>query len=374
MSEPPLARLLIVDDEEKHMKALRDTLQDQGYSTSGFTSATQAIAALAAEPFDLLLTDMMMPEMDGITFLNRALAIDPHLVGIVMTGQGSIDTAVQAMKAGALDYILKPFKLSAILPVLSRALAVRKLRLENLALETRVRERTSELEAANQDLEAFSYSVSHDLQAPLRHIRSYVQILKTDEEDRLSPEGRQFLTSVLESSGRMAALISSLLEFARVGRTELRRYEFSVQEVVEEVLRELKPDLEGREINWQVEPLPQVLADRTMLKQVWVNLIANAVKYSRHRRPAVIQIGCRTHGTEFEFFVRDNGAGFDMRYADRLFGVFQRLHGPAEFEGTGIGLANVRRIITRHGGRTWAEAKVDQGAVFYFSLNRSANK
>jgi hypothetical protein len=313
-----------------------------------------------------------MPEMNGIALLEMALKIDPNLVGIMMTGQGSIDSAVQAMKAGALDYILKPFNLTAILPVLSRALAVRRLRMDNVALERRVRERTTQLEAANQELEAFSYSVSHDLRAPLRHISAYVQLLERSTESNLSAEDRGLLKRASESAARLRTLIDNLLEFARMSR-ELNRNRFRSHELVEEVRRELARDTEGRVIQWEVEELPEVVADRAMLKQVWTNLLSNALKYSRHRQPAVIQIGCRTKQIEFEFYVRDNGVGFDMQYAEKLFGVFQRLHPAEDFEGTGIGLANVRRIVIRHGGKTWAEAKADEGATFYFTLPRSGS-
>jgi light-regulated signal transduction histidine kinase (bacteriophytochrome) len=158
-----------------------------------------------------------------------------------------------------------------------------------------------------------------------------------------------------------------------MNRTEVRRAQVRTNELLEDVLQEVNRDTVGREIRWEIEPLPPVIADRSMLKQVWTNLLSNAVKYSRARQPAVIRVGCRANATEFEFYVRDNGAGFDMQYATKLFGVFQRLHPAEEFEGTGIGLANVRRIVTRHGGKIWAEAKVDEGATFYFTLPKLNN-
>jgi two-component system, sensor histidine kinase and response regulator len=367
MPTPPLARLLIVDDEESQMKALCETLCEEGYQTTGFTSAKEALEALGKQSFDLVLTDLMMPEMSGIALLEAATQRDPELVGIVMTGQGTIETAVQAMKTGALDYILKPFKLSVVRPVLSRALEVKQLKKDKAALEIRVRERSAELEALNQELEAFSYSVSHDLRAPLRHIRSFIQLLG-GEAGSLSPEGRQLLERTNESADAMDKLITNLLEFARMGRTDLHRTSISTGDLVKEVMQEVSRDAQGRDIRWEIEALPQVVADRTLLKQVLVNLVSNAVKYTRGRNPTIIRIGGRQQSAEAEFHVSDNGAGFDMRYADRLFGVFQRLHSATEFEGTGIGLASVRRIITRHGGRTWAEAKPGEGASFYFTL------
>jgi signal transduction histidine kinase len=367
MTGPPLARLLIVDDEEAQMKALCETLHEEGYETIGFNSPLDAVKAIESQRFDLLLTDLMMPEMSGIELLEAALRHDPDLVAIVMTGQGTIETAVRAMKLGALDYVLKPFKLSVVRPVLSRALALRQLRLDKATLELRVRERSAELEAVNQELEAFSYSVSHDLRAPLRHIKSFLQLLQ-DEAASLSSAGRGLLERTAESAEAMDKLISCLLEFARTSRADIRRKSFSTRKLVDEVVGEL--DLSAREIRWEIEPLPEVIADPALLKQVWFNLLSNAVKYTIRRKPAVVHIACRHHPEEFEFRVIDNGAGFDMKYVDRLFGVFQRLHEETEFEGTGIGLANVRRIIARHGGRTWAEAKIGEGATFYFTLPR----
>jgi signal transduction histidine kinase len=360
-----------VDDEAAQMTALCQTLDEEGYSTTGFTSAKEALAALHDQQFDLVLSDLMMPEVDGIALLRAAHEIDGNLVAIVMTGHGTIDTAVEAMKAGALDYILKPFKLSAILPVLSRALAVRRLRKENRDLQDRVRERTMDLEAANKELEAFSYSVSHDLRAPLRHILGFAGMLETKAASILDGKNLHYLNSISESATQMGRLIDDLLTFSRMGRAEMQRTQCNMNELVDEVLREMSCDTQGRNIDWKLDPLPEVSVDRALLKQVWVNLLSNAVKYTRDRNPAEVKVGWKKRDQEHEFYVKDNGAGFDMEYADKLFGVFQRLHSAKEFEGTGIGLANVRRIISRHGGQTWAEGKPGAGATFYFSLPQS---
>ena len=363
-----LARLLIVDDEEAQMRALRDTLAHEGYETTGFSSATAALEALGQGRFDLLLTDLMMPEMSGIALLQAAQQRDSELVGVVMTGQGTIDTAVQAMRAGALDYILKPFRLSVVRPVLARALTIRQLRMEKAALQARERERSAELEALNQELEAFSYSVSHDLRSPLRHIKGYLQLLSGQEAASLSADGRHLLERVIQSADGMDRLIIALLDFAKMGRADLRPTRIDTRQAVDEVIRDLSPDAQGREIQWDIQSLPAVLADPALFKQVWMNLLSNALKYTRQSRPAVIQVGARAQPAEIEFYVRDNGAGFDMKYAQKLFGVFQRLHHQDQFEGTGVGLASVRRIITRHGGRTWAQARLGEGATFYFTL------
>jgi len=370
MADTPLVKILIVDDEAAQMKALCSTLKSHGYETTGFVSAQAALAVIEEGKFDLLLTDLMMPEMNGIALLQAAREKDVNLVGVIMTGEGTIATAVEAMKSGAFDYILKPFRLSAILPVLDRAFAVQQLRMKNAILEQRVHERTAELEAANKELEAFSYSVSHDLRTPLRHIEGFAGMLGKSAQATLSEKDRRYLNLIMDSTGLMSRLIDDLLDFSRTNRTEMRRIEVDLQELLEKIILELQPETEGRNIVWKKSPLPLVQGDPSLLRQVFSNLLVNALKYSRSRNPAEIETGCRIEPKETVIFVRDNGVGFDMRYADKLFGVFQRLHRKEEFEGTGIGLANVRRIIARHGGRTWAEGKLDNGATFYFSLPR----
>jgi light-regulated signal transduction histidine kinase (bacteriophytochrome) len=211
--------------------------------------------------------------------------------------------------------------------------------------------------------------VSHDLRAPLRHIDGFTEMLRDDASAVLGERSRRYLETISTSAKRMGALLDDLLVFSRMGRAEMRQTRFAMGRLEEEVLKEMTSELQSRQIEWEIDPLPEVWGDRAMLKQVWVHLLSNALKYTRPRERAKIQIRCaRTSERELQFFVRDNGVGFDMQYSSRLFGVFQRLHHPEEFDGTGIGLANVRRIVHRHGGRTWAEAKVNEGATFYFTL------
>jgi two-component system sensor histidine kinase/response regulator len=367
MAETP-PRILIVDDETAQMKALCNTLKDHGYETVGYSSAKAALAELEKTGFDLLLSDLMMPEMNGIELLQAALKTDPNIVCVIMTGEGTIATAVEAMKSGALDYILKPFKLSAILPVLDRALAVRKLRLENAILARRVEERTAQLEAANKELEAFSYSVSHDLRAPVRHISGFTGLL-AQAEPSFSEKGKRYLDLIASDARHMEELIDDLLDFSRNSRIEMQLTRVDLQDLVEKILQNLEPETRERKIIWKKSPLPPVWGDPSLLRQVFCNLILNALKYTRKRDVAEIEIGCAPKSeNETVVFIRDNGVGFDMKYADKLFGVFQRLHSADEFEGTGIGLANVRRIVARHGGRTWAEARVNEGATFFIAL------
>ena len=244
----------------------------------------------------------------------------------------------------------------------------REVRLLNAALEERVRKRTAELEAANKELEAFSYSVSHDLRAPLRHIGGFADLLTEDSEGTLSDKSKGHLGVIRDAVKQMGRLIDDLLAFSKMGRIDLHTEQVDMDALVREAIERVEPSTQGAPVEWSIAPLPAAWGDRATLRQVWVNLLSNAVKYSRGREPIRIDVTCKAGDREFEFRVQDHGAGFDMKYAGKLFGVFQRLHRQDEFEGTGIGLASVRRIVSRHGGRTWAEARVGEGATFFFTL------
>ncbi len=238
-------------------------------------------------------------------------------------------------------------------------------------LNRELNRRVGELASLNQELEAFSYSVSHDLRAPLRHIDGFTRLLGRHAGAGLDEKGRHYLATIEDSVRQMGSLIDDLLAFSRLGREEIRPASVDLQATAQEAIREVEPDTNGRDVRWTVGPLPPVTGDASLLRQVFVNLLSNALKYTRPRAVSSIEVGAvPADSDEVVCFVRDNGVGFDMKYSDKLFGVFQRLHGNDEFEGTGIGLANVRRVIQRHGGRTWAEGTVDGGATFYFSLPR----
>jgi len=235
-------------------------------------------------------------------------------------------------------------------------------------LEDLVRKRTELLEETNKELEAFSYSVSHDLRAPLRHINGYVELLLDRYNDVLPDKGKHYLDTIADSAQQMGTLIDDLLQFSRTGRKEINQAELDMNLLIKEVLDMIHQDLNGRKLDWKIAKLPTVVGDFNLLRLVWQNLLSNAVKFTRLSEAPRIEIGFSEEPNEYVFYVRDNGAGFDMLYAHKLFGVFQRLHASNEYEGTGIGLANVRRIINKHGGRVWAEAEIDKGATFYFTL------
>lgn len=536
----PLGRILIVDDEVELTNMLQETLAEQGYETVGFTSARAALREFRERDFDLLLTDLRMPDMDGIDMLKSALDVDPQVVAVLMTGQATVETAVNAMKAGAFDYILKPFELSYLLSVITRAMGVRRLRLENVQLhetlalyelcnaitftldfnailnkvaysaleqcraddvsvmlpcgdgkelyvatalgedrqhlvgqrmpidkgiagwvagnrepltlegavtdsrfapvkprpevraaismpmqaggkligilnvsitqarrpfslgeikaltilastsasaienaslydqvrelnaelERRVLDRTAQLEAVNKELEAFSYSVSHDLRTPLRAIDSFSRTLLERHSGGPDDDLSSSIDAIRAHTRNMGGLIDDLLAFSRLGRTPITRSEIDMKKLASDVFAQLSSVSSKRVPRFNLQPLPPAYGDPSMVRQVFVNLLSNATKYSKEDEAAMVEVGGYSRNGENVYYVKDNGVGFDMDHANKLFGVFQRLHTAEEFEGTGIGLAIVQRIIDRHGGRVWADGKVNEGAVFYFTLLR----
>lgn len=374
MTEAAIARLLIVDDEAAQMQALCDTLGDHGYEVVGCTNGEDALAALRQAPFDLLLADLMMPGMNGIGLLREALAIDTMLVGIIMTGEGTIGTAVESMQSGALDYILKPFKLSAILPVLGRGLAMRRLRLENAALERRVRAHAAELEASNRELEAFTHSASHDLRSPLSIVAGYSALLVRTLGPQIPVEQREWLLHIQQSAQRMSQLIDALMRLSRVSRQELSLQAVDVTALVRSIVDDLRQEQPRRRLTVQLGDLPETVADAPLLRQLFVNLLSNAFKFTRDIEQAVIEVDVEPAGEQRAFRVSDNGPGFDMARASRLFDAFQRFHRADQFEGSGVGLSIVQRIVHRHGGRIWARAAPGEGASFYFTLGTSAER
>ena len=373
----------MIEDEARDAALVEHTLKEEGFSFALKRVETQADFLRELERFhpEVILSDHGLPSFDGFSALSLAQQKAPDTPFIFVTGSLGEEMTAQALKSGAADFVLK-HHLGTLGPAVHRALrqaehrrqrrhAEEETRRLNQELEHRVAERTAELEAANKELEAFSYSVSHDLRAPLRHIEGFVEILLSTKAASLDGEANGFLRTIAESSRQMGRLIDDLLAFSRTARAELRKSRLPLAEMVESLIRDLRKETESRQVEWVIGDLPQIEADPALLRQVLLNLLNNALKYTRTRKLARIEFGTLPSETEHILFVRDNGVGFDMRYVHRLFGVFQRLHRAADFEGTGVGLANVRRIISRHGGRTWAEGQVNGGATFYFTLPKT---
>jgi two-component system, sensor histidine kinase and response regulator len=380
--------LLLVDDEPRNLDVLETMLQNPEYRLVRAGDADEALKALITTEFAAIVLDVRMPGTSGLELaqLIKQRKKTQHIPIIFLTAYYQEDEHVmQGYSAGAVDYLSKPCnpdilrsKVAVFAELFRKGRALEAEIAERRQAEQRIRDlndqlaqRIGELASANTELEAFSYSVSHDLRAPLRQVVGFVGRLTKPRSEELDPKAAaEYLPLIRHAVTRMGRLIDDLLEFSRVGRTELLSENVSLQGLLDQTLQSLQSDVAGRSIHWKVDPLPEVHGDPAMLRQVLANLIDNAVKFTRPRESAEIAIGCTPAEHEYVVCVRDNGVGFDPRYAHKLFGVFQRLHSAAEFEGTGIGLASVRRIIERHGGRTWAESALGQGSTFCFSLPR----
>ena len=383
VAQEQAVNILLVDDNTENLLALESILETPGYNLVRALSGQDALLALLGQDYAAIVLDVQMPGMSGIELAQiiRGRRKSQHIPILFLTAHGD-ESAIAGYQAGAVDFLTKPLQPAvlrskvAVFAELFRKSSALKAEVEERRqaeerigqLNKELSERIEELAAANAELEAFSYTVSHDLRAPLRQVSGFAALLEEGLNGRQTAKDSEYIGFIQDAVGRMGQLIDDLLGFSRVGRIELDRAVVDLTSVVEQVRETLAPALVGRDVQWNIGLLPEVEGDHAMLRQVFANLLDNALKFTRTRESAAIEIGARREGGEHVFFVRDNGVGFDARYADKLFGVFQRLHTRAEFEGTGIGLASVRRIIQRHNGRSWAESVSGEGAVVYFSL------
>ncbi len=420
--------ILIAEDSPTQAQKLRYLLEEHGYMVTAATDGKQALTAARQRKPALIVSDVMMPEMDGFELCGEIKRDDKlkSVPVILLTTLADVRDIMKGLEYGADNFIRKPYEEHYLLARVDGLLMNNELRKNqklhsgveiafggqthfitaerqqivdllvsvyedavHLSEKLKLREKelarsnqelrglyselqtnAEQLKQSNQELESFSYSVSHDLRAPLRHIQGFAKILSTDAADQLQPESKKHLQTIINGAQRMSMLIDDLLEFSRMGRQPLSRRRVNMQELVESVVREIRADISTRDVEHiEIAALPPIDGDLALLRQVWINLLSNAVKYSAPRgKEARIVVAGERRGDHVHYWVRDNGAGFDMRYASKLFGVFQRLHTEDQFEGTGVGLAIVRRIVSRHGGQISATAEVDRGACFTFEL------
>jgi len=368
-------RILVVDDNAD-MREYLSSLLSQRYAVECVSDGQVAVETVRRSPPDLVISDVMMPSLDGFGLV-RELRADPRTTAlpiIMLSARAGEEATVEGIERGADDYLVKPFSARELFARVAARLEIHRL---NQGLERKVQERTAQLTETNRELESFSYSVSHDLRAPLRHIVGFAQLLERGASDRLDEKAKGQLTIIREAAERGGQLVDDLLAFSRLGRAEVAKRRVDLARIVNEVRIEVAAEMGDGHVHWDIGPLPQVEADAALLRLVIKNLLSNAIKYSRpkpsesaHR--AHVQVRAEERAGEVEVWVKDDGVGFDMAYIDNLFGVFQRLHSSREFEGTGIGLAHVRRIVLKHGGRTWAEGELGKGATFHFTLPRKA--
>jgi len=374
MMEQSKPRLLIVEDDAIVVADITVRLAQMGYEVVGSAARGEEALALAErlQPDLVLMGIHLQGAMDGITVASE-LRARLHLPVVFVTADGEGATFQRAKEAEPLGFVLKPIEDRELRIVIDMALskhqAQRRLQEFNADLEQRVAARTAELVAANKDLDAFCYSVSHDLRAPLRAVDGYARILADDYAPHLDSEGQRICAVIQQGARNMGKLIEDLLAFSRVGRTEMQLSVVDMAALARSIFFEVTSPAERERIDFQVAAVPDALVDPSLIRQVWRNLLANAIKFSSIRPRAVIEVKATVGDGEIVYSVTDNGAGFDMQFANKLFGVFERLHSLKDFEGTGVGLAIVRRIIERHGGRTWASGELGLGATVYFTLN-----
>lgn len=363
-------KILIVDDRPENLITLKKVLKDLEIELVEATNGNDALKATLYHDFALALLDIQMPGMDGYELASilreedKTASLPFIFISAVYTDNLNM---FKGYEKGAFSFITKPFQPEILINKVKFFIEKHQQEIALYNLNIDLKKKNAELENINKELEAFSYSVSHDLRAPLRSINGYAAILKEDYEEELQDEAKRVLNNISRSALKMSDLIDSLLTLSRMGRKERRNRPIKPKILAERVVKELEREKPQKNLEIRIEEMPAMNADLELMKQVYVNLVSNAIKYSSKKEHPVVEIGAIEEGDQPVYYVKDNGAGFNMDYKNKLFGVFQRLHGAREFDGIGIGLAIVQRIINSHGGRIWAEGKVDEGATFYFT-------
>ena len=356
-------KILIVDDKSENLVAIRTVLKGLDIELVEALSGNDALKATLHHDFTLALLDIQMPEMDGyeLAAILREEEKTARLPFIFISAVYTDNLNVfKGYEKGAFSFITKPFQPEILINKVNFFI-------DKYQKETALLDLNMELKNINDELESFSYSVSHDLRAPLRAISGYAAILNEDYGSNLDDNGKRMIEAISNNASNMGRLIDELLNFSRLGRKELEKSKIEMTKLAEGVMTDINRSI-NHNAKIEIGNLHQVKADYNLLHQVMFNLISNAIKYSSKKADPVVEISSEEKNGEIIFSVKDNGYGFKMEYADKLFGVFQRLHSDEDFEGTGVGLAIVQRIIVRHGGRVWADAKINEGATFYFSL------
>ncbi len=369
-------KVLLVEDNPSDARLIQESLAeatDDSFDLETVDTLAAGLHRLGCGGIEAILLDLALPDSFGQETFVRAKAQAMGVAIIVLTGLVDDSLALKLVQGGAQDFVAKVEVTGnnltrAILYAIERERLEQKFRKLNEDLEQRIRERTAELESSNKELEAFSYSVSHDLRGPLTTLHGFADLLLEKYGSALGEQPRNYLHRINEAVTRMSCLIDDLLKLGKVNRQQLSLCDVGLRRLVEEVVHELEAETANRKIEWRIEALPVIQCDRGLMKQVLTNLISNAIKYSRTRDPAIIEVrGVFIEG-ESTVLVRDNGVGFDLTSAEKLFSPFQRFHRAEEFEGTGIGLATVQRIIEKHRGRIWAHSEPQKGSTFYFTV------
>jgi light-regulated signal transduction histidine kinase (bacteriophytochrome) len=363
-----MKKILIIEDNISLNEELIDWFTFEGFEAWSADNGLKGIEMAIQLLPDIILCDIMMPDMIGTEVIgnlrkNNSTRLIPFIFMTALSGRVNIRTG---MELGADDYITKPFTRLELIKTVNTRLK----KAENISehTDTKAQERTAQLDFTNRELEAFSYSVSHDLHTPLRALNGYASMLIEDYSELLDSEGKRMLNAIVDQSNKMGCLIDDLLSFSRINMNEIKISAIDMHSLAINVYDELTTDPEKEKIDFRISEIDSTYGDTSMLKQIWVNLISNAIKYTSKISNPVIEIGSTSDETETVYYIKDNGAGFDMEYYDKLFGVFKRLHSTRQFEGNGVGLAIVHRIVQRHQGRVWAESEINKGATFYFAL------